>query len=103
MQNAINRINELQQEIIDKSKTINGAENFVKEKLKLYEEDESLKRKLKLYEESESSHTKKTMNVTKLAERQNERKSLLDKFAEVDNKQQELETPAKKRSERERA
>ena len=43
------------------------------------------------------------MNVTKLAERQNERKSLLDKFAEVDNKQQELETPAKKRSERERA
>ena len=50
-------------------------------------------------EESESSHTKKTMNVTKLAERQNERKSLLDKFAEVDNKQQELETPeAKKRN-----
>ena len=44
------------------------------------------------------------MNVTKLAERQNERKSLLDKFAEVDNKQQELETPeAKKRSGRERA
>lgn len=29
--------------------------------------------------------------------------SLLDKFAEVDNKQQELETPAKKRSGRERA
>lgn len=53
MQNAINRINELQQEIIDKSKTINGAENFVKEKLKLYEEDESLKRKLKRYEEDE--------------------------------------------------
>lgn len=45
MQNAINRINELQQEIIDKSKTINGAENFVKEKL--YEEDENLRKKAK--------------------------------------------------------
>ena len=53
MQNAINRINELQQEIIDKSKTINGAENFVKEKLKLYEEDENLRKKLKRYEEDE--------------------------------------------------
>ena len=52
-------------------------------------------------EESESSHTKKTMNVTKLAERQNERKSLLDKFAEVDNKvelEQSNEAPVKKRS-----
>lgn len=47
MQNAINRINELQQEIIDKSKTINGAENFVKEKLKLYEEDENLRKRAK--------------------------------------------------------
>lgn len=48
-------------------------------------------------EESESSHTKKTMNVTKLAERQNER-SLLDKFAEVDKKAElEQSTPTKKR------
>lgn len=52
-------------------------------------------------EESESSHTKKTMNVTKLAERQNERKSLLDKFAEVDNKvelEQSNEAAVKKQS-----
>ncbi|MCT7482645.1 hypothetical protein N5U17_09640 [Aliarcobacter butzleri] len=47
MQNAINRINELQQEIINKSKSINGAEDFVNEKLKLYEEDEALRKKAK--------------------------------------------------------
>ena len=46
----------------------------------------------------------KKYDVEKLVERQNERKrDLFEKFEEVENKQQELETPAKKRSERERA
>ena len=43
MQNALIRINELQQEIIEKSKSISGAEDFVKQKLALYEEDEKIK------------------------------------------------------------
>ena len=56
-------------------------------------------------EESESSHTKKTnleLNLERIKEKQ-KKSSLLDKFAEVDTKQQELETPeVKKRSFKER-
>jgi hypothetical protein len=36
MKNALIRINELQEEIIQKSKNISGAEDFVKQKLELY-------------------------------------------------------------------
>ena len=43
MQNALIRINELRQEVIEKSKSINGAEDFVKQKLALYEEDEKIR------------------------------------------------------------
>lgn len=43
MQNALIRINELQQEVIEKSKSISGAEDFVKQKLALYEEDEKIR------------------------------------------------------------
>ena len=43
MQNALIRINELQQEVIEKSKSISGAEDFVKQKLALYEGDEKIR------------------------------------------------------------
>ena len=43
MQNALIRINELQQEVIEKSKSISGAEDFVKQKLARYEEDEKIR------------------------------------------------------------
>lgn len=43
MQNALIRINELQQEVIEKSKNISGAEDFIKQKLALYEEDEKIR------------------------------------------------------------
>ena len=43
MKNALIRINELQQEVIEKSKSISGAEDFVKQKLALYEEDEKIR------------------------------------------------------------
>lgn len=43
MKNALIRINELQQEVIAKSKSISGAEDFVKQKLALYEEDEKIR------------------------------------------------------------
>ena len=47
MKNALNRINELQQEIINKSKNIAGAEEFVKQKMALYEEDEKIRQMAK--------------------------------------------------------
>ena len=47
MQNALIRINELQQEVIEKSKSISGAEDFVKQKLALYEQDEKIRAKAK--------------------------------------------------------
>jgi len=43
MRAALNRINQLQNEVIEKSKTIDGAEDFVKQKIKLYEEDEKIR------------------------------------------------------------
>ena len=43
MKNALIRINELQEEIIQKSKNISGTEDFVKQKLELYEEDERIR------------------------------------------------------------
>ena len=47
MKSALNRINELQQEIINKSKNIAGAEEFVKQKMALYEEDEKIRQMAK--------------------------------------------------------
>lgn len=43
MKNALIRINELQEEIIQKSKSISGAENFVKQELYFYKEDERIR------------------------------------------------------------
>ncbi|PRM95202.1 hypothetical protein [Aliarcobacter cryaerophilus] len=47
MKNALNRINELQKDIIDKSKNIAGAEEFVQKKMALYEEDEKIRQMAK--------------------------------------------------------
>jgi len=47
MKNALVRINELQQEIIDKSKSIEGAGQYVEKKLELYDKDETLRRSFK--------------------------------------------------------
>ena len=47
MQNAIIRIDELQQETIDKAKEIEGASEYIKKKLELYDKDEELRNNLK--------------------------------------------------------
>lgn len=91
---------DLEEKVIDLEEKIVSRANTDDLTTKQIKKEDYLKEILNKYdstgtgrEESESSHTKKTMNV------KNERKSLLDKFAEVDNKQQELETPeAKKRN-----
>ncbi|MGJ0359860.1 hypothetical protein [Aliarcobacter cryaerophilus] len=62
MKNALNRINELQQEIINKSKNIPGAEEFVKQKMALYEEDERIRQMAKNIQLQEKIITEKFFN-----------------------------------------
>ena len=62
MENALNRINELQQEIINKSKNIPGAEEFVKQKMALYEEDEKIRQMAKNIQLQEKIITEKFFN-----------------------------------------
>ena len=62
MQNALIRINELQQEVIEKSKSISGAEDFVKQKLALYEEDEKIRQMAKNIQLQEKIITEKFFN-----------------------------------------
>ncbi|KLD98040.1 MULTISPECIES: hypothetical protein [Arcobacteraceae] len=62
MENALNRINELQQEIINKSKNIAGAEEFVKQKMALYEEDEKIRQMAKNIQLQEKIITEKFFN-----------------------------------------
>ncbi|AXK49672.1 MULTISPECIES: hypothetical protein [Aliarcobacter] len=62
MKNALNRINELQQEIINKSKNIAGAEEFVKQKMALYEEDEKIRQMAKNIQLQEKIITEKFFN-----------------------------------------
>ena len=62
MKNALNRINELQQEIINKSKNIAGAEEFVKQKMAFYEEDEKIRQMAKNIQLQEKIITEKFFN-----------------------------------------
>jgi len=47
MINAMKRIDELQQETIDKAKEIEGASEYIRKKLELYDKDEELRNNLK--------------------------------------------------------
>ena len=69
MKNALNRINELQQEIINKSKNIAGAEEFVKQKMALYEEDEKIRQMAKNIQLQEKIITEKFFNNSTFAHR----------------------------------
>ena len=62
MENALNRINDLQQEIINNSKNIAGAEEFVKQKMALYEEDEKIRQMAKNIQLQEKIITEKFFN-----------------------------------------
>ena len=46
MQNAIVRINELQNEIKEQAKSIEGAQKYVEQQLSLYKEDKALRRQV---------------------------------------------------------
>ena len=47
MINAMIRIDELQQETIEKAKKIDGASEYIKKKLELYDKDEELRQNSK--------------------------------------------------------
>jgi len=47
MQNAMIRIDELQQETINKASEIDGASEYIKKKLELYDKDEELRKSVK--------------------------------------------------------
>lgn len=57
MQKAIQRIDELQNDIITKSKTINGADEYVQAKMRLFQENERTRKKLKSIQIQEQSLT----------------------------------------------
>ena len=46
MQNAIVRINELQEEIKEQSKNIEGAQQYIDTQVKLYKQDEALRKQV---------------------------------------------------------
>jgi len=47
MKKAITRIDELQNEVIEKSKTINGADEYVQAKIKLFQENEEARKRIR--------------------------------------------------------
>lgn len=47
MQKAIIRIDELQNEILEKSKMIDGSDEYVKQKMKLFERSEKAEKELR--------------------------------------------------------
>jgi hypothetical protein len=47
MQKALHRIDELQNEMIQRSKTIDGADKYVEKKMALFNQDEQARKKLK--------------------------------------------------------
>lgn len=58
MKDAMIRIDELQQDMVEKSKEIDGAEEYIEKKLELYDKDEELRndsRAIQLEEEQISN------------------------------------------------
>lgn len=62
MKNAIKRINELQQEIVEKAKNIAGSKEFIKQKISLYEEDEKIRQMAKNIQIQEKTLTENFFN-----------------------------------------
>lgn len=58
MQSAITRINELQNEVIEKSKQVEGAEAYVQKRLALFDEYQKLRKDFKFIQLQEQQITK---------------------------------------------
>ncbi len=63
MQKALTRIDELQNDMIQKSKLIDGADEYVKQKMALFNEDEKAREKLKDIRMKEQDLTESFLSV----------------------------------------
>ena len=57
MQKALKRIDELQDDMIQQSKLVDGADEYVKQKMELFNEDEKLRQKIKTIKVKEQDLT----------------------------------------------
>jgi hypothetical protein len=65
MKKAIKRIDELQNEVIEKSKTINGADEYVQAKIRLFQENEEARKRVKKIQIKERVITEKFLSTHK--------------------------------------
>ena len=65
MQNAIRRINELQEETIQKSNKVKGIESYVAKRLELFDKDEKIREELKSLRYQESLITNNLLSSLK--------------------------------------
>lgn len=63
MQKAIIRINELQNEVIEKSKQIEGAEAYVQQRLALFDAYQKLRKDFKFIQQQEQQITKNFLHL----------------------------------------
>jgi len=57
MQQALKRIDELQNDIVEKSKNIEGADEYIQEKMKLFKLNEEKRQELKILQMQEEQLT----------------------------------------------
>jgi len=65
MKKAIKRIDELQNEVIEKSKTISGADEYVQAKIKLFQENEEARKRIRNIQEQERVLTEDFLTIHK--------------------------------------
>ncbi len=65
MQNALIRINELQNEMIEKSKMIDGSDEYVQQKMKLFIQSEKADKELKNIQIAEQILTENFLSAHK--------------------------------------
>lgn len=65
MQSALIRINELQNEMVEKSKMVDGSDEYVKQKMKLFEQSEKVSETLKDIQIAEQTLTDNFLSACK--------------------------------------
>ena len=63
MQKALKRIDELQDDMIQQSKLVDGADEYVKQKMELFNEDEKARQKIKTIKTKEQNLTKEFLTA----------------------------------------
>ncbi len=63
MQKALKRIDELQDDMIQQSKLVDGADEYVKQKMELFNEDEKARQKIKTIKTKEHNLTEEFLTA----------------------------------------